>query len=142
VYCFVDRCLSFCPFSFCHCVVCPSSIYGFRLFLWFRQILLHNWSSVKCPFMISSLTDKQHSISKRHRRTWSILWYITENDVKSHNQVPYQSMYYFYQHKYQTFCNCLYSKLNCHVMLCDFIYFYVFIWIPNENCYQFYIQTP
>ena len=27
--CFVDRCLSFCPFSFGHCVVCPSSIYGF-----------------------------------------------------------------------------------------------------------------
>ena len=25
---FVDRCLSFCPFSFCHRVVCPS-IYGF-----------------------------------------------------------------------------------------------------------------
>ena len=28
---FVDRCLSFCPFSFGHCVVCPSSIYGFWL---------------------------------------------------------------------------------------------------------------
>ena len=28
--CFVDRCLSFCPFSFGHCVVCPST-YGFCL---------------------------------------------------------------------------------------------------------------
>ena len=27
--CFVDRCLSFCAFSFGHCVVCSSSIYGF-----------------------------------------------------------------------------------------------------------------
>jgi hypothetical protein len=27
--CFVDRCLSFCPFSFGHCVVWSSSIYGF-----------------------------------------------------------------------------------------------------------------
>ena len=26
---FVDHCLSFCTFSFGHCVVCPSSIYGF-----------------------------------------------------------------------------------------------------------------
>ena len=26
--CFVDRCLSFCPFSFGHCVVCSSSICG------------------------------------------------------------------------------------------------------------------
>jgi len=32
--CFVDRCLSFCPFSFVHCVVCPS-IYGFWLLLWY-----------------------------------------------------------------------------------------------------------
>jgi hypothetical protein len=29
--CFVDRCLSFCTFSFGHCVVCSSSIYGFGL---------------------------------------------------------------------------------------------------------------
>ncbi len=27
--CFVDRCLSVCIFSFGHCVVCSSSIYGF-----------------------------------------------------------------------------------------------------------------
>jgi hypothetical protein len=27
--CFVDRCFSFCTFSFGHCVVCSSSIYGF-----------------------------------------------------------------------------------------------------------------
>ena len=27
--CFVDRCLLFCTFSFDHCVVCSSSIYGF-----------------------------------------------------------------------------------------------------------------
>ena len=27
--CFVDHCLSFCTFSFRHCVVCSSSIYGF-----------------------------------------------------------------------------------------------------------------
>ena len=27
--CFVDRCLFFCIFSFGHCVVCSTSIYGF-----------------------------------------------------------------------------------------------------------------
>ena len=32
--CFVDRCWSFCPFSFGHCVVCPS-IYEFWLPLWY-----------------------------------------------------------------------------------------------------------
>ena len=38
--CFVDRCLSFGTFSFGHCVV-YSSIYGFRLPLWYIQTLLH-----------------------------------------------------------------------------------------------------
>ena len=37
--CFVDGCLSFCPFSFGHCDVC-SSIYGFWLLLWYLQTLL------------------------------------------------------------------------------------------------------
>jgi hypothetical protein len=31
VWCFVDHCLVFCHFSFSHCVVCPSAIYGFWL---------------------------------------------------------------------------------------------------------------
>jgi hypothetical protein len=38
--CFVDRCLSFCTFSFGHCVVYSSSIYGFWLPLWYLQALL------------------------------------------------------------------------------------------------------
>ena len=38
--CFVDRCLSFCTFSFSHCVVCSSSIYGFWFHLWYLQTLL------------------------------------------------------------------------------------------------------
>jgi hypothetical protein len=37
---FADRCLSFCPFSFGHCVVCSSPIYGFWLPLWYLQTLL------------------------------------------------------------------------------------------------------
>jgi hypothetical protein len=37
--CFVDRCLSFCTFSFGHCVVCSSSIYEFWLLLWYLQTL-------------------------------------------------------------------------------------------------------
>ena len=39
--CFVDRCLSFCPFSFGHCVVSPSSIYiFFGIFKLFLQIIM------------------------------------------------------------------------------------------------------
>ena len=37
--CFVDRCLSFCTFSYGHCVVCSSSVYIFWLPLWYIQAL-------------------------------------------------------------------------------------------------------
>jgi hypothetical protein len=47
--CFVDRCLPFCHFSFCHCVVCPS-IYGFWLLLWYLQTLLFENSIFKLIF--------------------------------------------------------------------------------------------
>ena len=38
--CFVDRSLSFCTFSFGHCVVYSYSIYRFWLLLWYPQTLL------------------------------------------------------------------------------------------------------
>jgi hypothetical protein len=38
--CFVDHCLSFCTFSFCHCVVCSSSIFEFWLPLCYLQTRL------------------------------------------------------------------------------------------------------
>jgi hypothetical protein len=38
--CCVDRCSSFCTFSFDHFAVCSFSIYGFWLPLWFLQTLL------------------------------------------------------------------------------------------------------
>jgi hypothetical protein len=56
--CFVDRCLSFCTFSFGHCVVC-SSIYGFWLPLWYLQTLLirnrNAYSSRKYRFILGLL---------------------------------------------------------------------------------------
>jgi hypothetical protein len=45
--CVINHCLSFCPFSFGHCVVCSSSTYGFWLPLWYLQTLLNMiWTSV------------------------------------------------------------------------------------------------
>jgi uncharacterized membrane protein YvlD (DUF360 family) len=43
-------CLSFCPFSFGHCVVCPSSIYGFRL-----------------PLVSSNSSDRDNTMGKIKR---------------------------------------------------------------------------
>ena len=45
--CFVDRCLSFCIFSFGHYFVSSSSIYGFLLPLWYLQTLLKVFGSNK-----------------------------------------------------------------------------------------------
>ena len=39
VWCFIYHCLSFCPFSFGHHIVCPS-IYSFWLPLWYLQTVL------------------------------------------------------------------------------------------------------
>ena len=51
--CFIDRCLSFCYFSFGHYVLCSSSIYGFWLPLWYIQTFLttkrHNWKDETAP---------------------------------------------------------------------------------------------
>jgi hypothetical protein len=38
--CLVDRCLTFCTFSYGHNVVCSSLIYGFWLPLWYLQTLI------------------------------------------------------------------------------------------------------
>ena len=52
--CFVDRCLSFCTFSFDHCVFCSSSIYQFWLppFGIFKLFLLPFLSSIKAYSLI------------------------------------------------------------------------------------------
>ena len=53
--CFVDRCLSFCAFSFGHCVVCSSSIYGFWLPLWCLQTFLSDQPLVQVRVNNSTL---------------------------------------------------------------------------------------
>ena len=45
--CFEDRYLSFCTFSFGHCVVCSSLIYRFWLTLWYLR-----YTDSDCPFGI------------------------------------------------------------------------------------------
>jgi hypothetical protein len=54
--CFVDRCLFFCTFSFGHCVVYSSSIYGFWLPIWYLQTLLKDM--LDCAQKIRLLLDQ------------------------------------------------------------------------------------
>jgi hypothetical protein len=58
--CFVDRCLSFCPFSFGHCIVCSSSIYAFWLPLWYlqtRHIYMNKQRSTKHAYKAKDRVD-------------------------------------------------------------------------------------
>jgi hypothetical protein len=74
--CFVDRCLSFCTFSFGHCVVCSSSIYGFWLPLWYLQTLLFKtifgylfWH-YKLGFFLYENWVKSDEMLKINRKHW------------------------------------------------------------------------
>jgi hypothetical protein len=58
--CFVDRCLSFCAFSYGHCVVCSFSIYGFWLPIWYLQTLLSIFKLLSIVFSVLLLTDSDY----------------------------------------------------------------------------------
>ena len=85
---FVDRCLSFCTFSFGHCVFCPSSIYKFwkSLNLVTLTILetvteLINWTvnefiNFRIYLILAFINKKWHSgntFSRNYRRNSRIL---------------------------------------------------------------------
>ena len=55
--CFVDRCLSFCSFSFGRCVVC-SSIYRYWLPLWYLQTLHIHFIFIPQPDAMWSYFDQ------------------------------------------------------------------------------------
>jgi hypothetical protein len=79
----VNRCLSFCTFSFGHCIVCSSSIYGLRLPIWYlvsdlRQVggLLDGksdfqfWPSKMSDFSVISLRLSKIYTRARCSKMW------------------------------------------------------------------------
>jgi hypothetical protein len=68
--CFVDRCLSYCPFSYGHCVVCPSLIYRFWLPLWYLlaivlSVLLWYTDSDYLPLVSSNSSSINNSTQNK-----------------------------------------------------------------------------
>ena len=88
--CFVDRCLSFCTFSFDHCVVGSSSIYGFWLPLWYLQTLLNLLHNVT---RLLFRTCKQNSnvtvISSEYKCFDSVLTLYTDKLRKRAKYLPF-----------------------------------------------------
>ena len=60
----VYRCLSFCPFSCCYCVVWPSLIYGFLLHRWYLQTLFADYKKTLVVLFvyIYTLTPSKHTV--------------------------------------------------------------------------------
>ena len=65
VWCFVDHCLSFCPFSFGHFVFCPFSISGFRLYPFSTVKLFIRKTEWGQPRMNNP--DTQGTLDTRHK---------------------------------------------------------------------------
>jgi hypothetical protein len=63
---FVDRCLSFCTFSFGHCVVCSSSIYWFWLPLWYHQTLLALYLNIYCNIIRQIRSSNLNQVLYHH----------------------------------------------------------------------------
>ena len=81
---FVDSRLSFCIFSFDHCVVCSTSIYGFWLPLWYLQTLLVLYDYLNTArkmifarYLMIVLVDTGH-FDRTHIclscQSWSSIW--------------------------------------------------------------------
>jgi len=68
VLCFVDSCLSFCTFSFAHCIVCPCSIYG----LWWPfSILKLFWKKLRKQFYLAKYIAFYISNNARFTKRWN-----------------------------------------------------------------------
>ena len=79
MYGFVDRCLSICPFSFNHCVVCSSLIYGFWLPHWYLQTLLKPAQYINDQFMaltnvIIYMSTSNAILILIRKLSWNVPW--------------------------------------------------------------------
>ena len=94
LWCFVDRCLSFYPFTFDHCVICPSSIYGlplpFGIFKLFLYLMLYFVFKERCWDMGGYISEVQSGDE------WS---YLKRQIQSSHSMyIKYRSYKYINKH--------------------------------------------
>ena len=87
--CFVDRCLSFCTFSFGHFIVYSSSIYGVWLPLWYLQTIL---TCVICVIYVNLLM---------HVPIMHVLYIDVWDRFKKKTFRPHR------------WCNCWHARLVC-----------------------------
>jgi len=83
------RALSFCTFSFGHCVFCSSSIYGFWLPLWYLQTFLNIPSNSQIEILIECDLNQYLRIKKAKG--------VAVPVNKAYNNIVFILTIYFYE---------------------------------------------
>jgi hypothetical protein len=93
--CFVDRCLSFCIFSFGHCVVCSTSLYRFWLPLWCLQTLLKvtqytKWLEDNQKITVNSICSHLYASDGEYfsTRCWYIPNFVLKDKIRRYFRNP------------------------------------------------------
>jgi hypothetical protein len=149
--CFVDGWLSFCTFSFGHCVVCSSSIYGFWLPLWYLQTLVGH---VQLYIHIIHLFN--HFKNKYYFKVWSwkfllfYSWTVSNNtlNLKTVMHVIHKYTRWRYQRGNQNpYIECVYLWITCRMRvfvnyvsnacICELRVECVYLWITCITVFKF-----
>jgi len=98
----VDLCLSFCPFSFGYCIICPSSIDGF----WWHFCHLQTFRRVRVKQQAIFVYPFEASFKSFHKKTifsslcttskiWLQFWYriLIEKIVNMYHDTPTRTHY-------------------------------------------------
>ena len=120
--CFVDHCLFFCTFSFGHCVVCSSSIYGFWVSLWYlKTLLIKVLSQMSVEFSLMShklLLNKAgliQYIRLKSLRKHVFIYFI-------HIKIAYVYLFWcFCEQKYETFAVAAWLYIQLENMCISFL---------------------
>ena len=120
---FVDHCLSFCTFSFSHCVVCSSTMYRFWLPLWYLQTRLGTvYMKINFPSEIwphwTSLDEYYTPRTKQINNYWSLCCLCrTTNRQRSQTIILFDGQFIVNYCEYDIFICQLTTFLKCD-MLC------------------------
>ena len=128
---FVDRCLTFCPFSFGHCIVCSPLIYDFWLsigntFDISKLVLLCSVCKVTCYVLSVNVTCNLLSVNIACyvllvNVTCSILFVNVTCSVMFGNVT----------------CYALFEHVTCYVLSVNVNYFVLFV---NVTCYVVFVN--
>jgi hypothetical protein len=95
-----------CPFPFCHCIVCPSSIYGIWLPLWYLRFTVSDYLFGIFNLFLNDITTRTSVVHTPHYSYKLFISFITSNDRYRRNYKPGDNSWM------RKGLDCDYDKLN------------------------------